>query len=70
MDIYDPDGSALACTERGLLYYDFYPERKGKKIDFIFTNIACDRTSSIILHDNENGLYLSDHYPVGAHLIL
>ena len=32
MDIYDPDGSALACTERGLLYYDFYPERKKIKL--------------------------------------
>lgn len=56
--------------EHGDTYHDFYPERKGKKIDFIFTNIACDRTRSIILHDNENSLYLSDHYPVGAHLIL
>ena len=32
IDLYDPEGSSLILTERGLLYYDFYPERKKIKL--------------------------------------
>ena len=32
IDLNDSEGSALLCTQRGLLYYDFYPERKKIKL--------------------------------------
>ena len=54
--------------EHGDTFHGFHPDEKGEKIDYIFTNLACDRSRSIILRENENGLYLSDHYPVGAYL--
>jgi endonuclease/exonuclease/phosphatase family metal-dependent hydrolase len=36
------------------------------KIDYIFTNISFEVRDAAILHDNQEGRYPSDHYPVSA----
>ncbi len=38
------------------------------KIDFVFSNLPYDESSVIAARDCENGVYLSDHYPVGVKL--
>ena len=67
---FDGCGEPLrdVTPETGDTFHGFHPDEKGEKIDYIFTNLSCDRSRSVILHENEDGLYLSDHYPVGAHL--
>jgi len=40
----------------------------GQKIDYIFTNLPCDPGKTFIADDCEDGVFLSDHYPVGAFL--
>ena len=37
---------------------------KGKKIDYIFTDISDCTTKAYAWEDENNGIYLSDHYPV------
>jgi len=40
-----------------------------QKIDYIFTNMQV-KSPAFLVKDQENGLYLSDHYPVGVELEL
>lgn len=40
----------------------------GEKIDYIFTNTATDASPAVLWDDCENGVYISDHYPVAAEL--
>ena len=69
IDLYDPDGSALICTERGLLYYDFYPERKKIKL-YGFTSEEKYINNCIIVNNytsNMNELKKASHYVVTGH---
>jgi endonuclease/exonuclease/phosphatase family metal-dependent hydrolase len=44
-----------------------YSDRMRGKIDYIFTNLPCDVSRSVLYPDEPvNGVYLSDHRPVGA----
>ncbi len=54
----------------GGTFHGYHPERTMSKIDYIFTNLPCDASRSFKAEDVENGVYLSDHYPVGAYLKL
>jgi len=42
----------------------------GAKIDYILTTSGVKVLNAKILHDNEEGQYPSDHFPVTAHLLL
>jgi endonuclease/exonuclease/phosphatase family metal-dependent hydrolase len=46
--------------------HDWTGTRQGDKIDFIFTSPDIKVLDAKILHDNVNGQYPSDHYPVTA----
>ncbi len=48
----------------GPTFHDYRPQEKGEKIDYIFTNAVSDASLSCTLRDEENGVFLSDHYPV------
>ncbi len=50
----------------GGTFHGYKPEKHLSKIDYIFTNLPCDTTKTKAADDCENGVYLSDHYPVGA----
>lgn len=54
----------------GGTFHDYDPAETSEKIDYIFTNLPCDPRRSFRAEDQENGVYLSDHYPVGAVLEL
>lgn len=54
------DVSALT----GPTFHEYHPDDDSVKIDYIFTNADCDPTGTYLLTDEENGVYLSDHYPV------
>lgn len=59
--------SLLDCTaELGKTFHNF-TDTPLSKIDYIFTSFNCDISKSIVYHDEPiNGVYLSDHRPVGA----
>ena len=66
-------GSPLTdvTSDVGISYHGYHPERgEGSKIDYIFTTFLCDTKYSFTAKDEMNGEYLSDHYPVGAMLVL
>lgn len=52
----------------GPTFHAYRPSEVGVKIDYIFTNIPCDSSKSFTARDEKDGVYLSDHYPVGAYL--
>ena len=56
----------------GMTFHGYRPQKHtdADRIDFIFTNLPCDASKSFTAKDEENGVYLSDHYPVGAFLEL
>lgn len=56
----------------GKTFHDYHPEdhADNDQIDYIFTNIPCDASKSFTAKDTKDGVYLSDHYPVGAFLEL
>ncbi len=54
----------------GPTFHGYRPAEVGEKIDYIFTNLPCDAEKSFICADEKDGVYLSDHYPVGAELEL
>ena len=54
----------------GPTFHGYRPETVAKKIDYIFTNMPCNTTKSFTATDMRDGVYLSDHYPVGAYLEL
>lgn len=55
------------CTANiGPTFHD-YSDKPRSKIDYIFTNMPCDINESVLYHDEPvEGVYLSDHSPVGA----
>lgn len=54
----------------GDTFHNFEPQNPAEqmKIDYIFTNLPCDPKKTVKAMDEQNGQYLSDHYPVGAYL--
>ena len=50
----------------GGTFHAYKPSEVCIKIDYIFTNAACDASASRTLTDEENGVFFSDHYPVLA----
>ncbi|MGN1410078.1 MAG: endonuclease/exonuclease/phosphatase family protein [Eubacteriales bacterium] len=65
---FDACGDALVDVTSDIEYtfHAYDPDKCRSKIDYIFTNLPCDKTKSFVAKDSENGVYLSDHYPVGA----
>lgn len=59
-----------AAADVGFTYHGYRPETVQEKIDYIFTTLPCDPGRSFRAEDTEHGVYLSDHYPVGAYLEL
>lgn len=61
-------GAPLAdvTADLGGTFHDFGRLSQPQKIDYIFTNLPCDPARSFLARDQEDGVYLSDHYPVGA----
>lgn len=57
---------ADATSDLGGTFHDFGRLGQPQKIDYIFTNLPCNPAQSFLAKDEENGIYLSDHYPVGA----
>jgi endonuclease/exonuclease/phosphatase family metal-dependent hydrolase len=57
------------ATEVGT-FHSFTGDRSRDKIDYIFVQPGAEVLEAAILHDNENGRYPSDHYPVTATLLL
>jgi endonuclease/exonuclease/phosphatase family metal-dependent hydrolase len=51
-------------------FHEFKGTRTGEKIDFIFTLPGVKVLDANILHDDENGRYPSDHFPIMARLSL
>lgn len=54
----------------GFTFHSYMPEKVHDKIDYIFTNLPADCTKTVKVVDTENGIFFSDHYPVGAELTL
>ena len=62
-------GTALEdkTAEIPFTFHNFDPEKTHIKIDYVFSTMACDTAKSVIIDDaDENGVTMSDHYPVGA----
>ncbi len=53
----------------GGTFHDFGRLHPAEKIDYIFTNLPC-LGPAFLAEDQEDGVYLSDHYPVGVELEL
>jgi len=51
-------------------FHAYNPEKTHSKIDYIYTNARFDRSMSRAAADTENGVYLSDHYPLFCELEL
>ena len=51
-------------------YHAYQPEETLDKIDYIFTDAAADPSRTMALTEQENGVFLSDHYPVLAEITL
>jgi hypothetical protein len=69
IDLYDSEGSALICTERGLLYYDFYPERKKIKL-YGFNSEEKYINNCVIINNYNNDINeikKVSHYIVTSH---
>jgi endonuclease/exonuclease/phosphatase family metal-dependent hydrolase len=49
-------------------YHGYNPSEILSKIDYVFTNLPYVKSSAVAAEDCENGVYLSDHYPVGVTL--
>ncbi len=69
---FDGCGDKLTDATADILFsfHAYNPEKYHSKIDYIFTNLPYDKSTSITATDCENGVYLSDHYPVGITLEL
>lgn len=53
-------------ADLGGTFHDFGRLGEPQKIDYIFTNLPCGPSGSFLAEDEADGVYLSDHYPVGA----
>ena len=54
----------------GGTFHSYHPERGTVKIDYIYTTAPWDAEASRALRDCENGVFLSDHYPVMTEISL
>jgi endonuclease/exonuclease/phosphatase family metal-dependent hydrolase len=60
-------GIVDATSELGGTFHNFGMRETKSKIDYIFTNLACDKANSYIVPDESvEGVYISDHHPVCA----
>ena len=69
IDLYDSEGSALICTERGFLHYDFYPERKKIKL-YGFNSEEKYINNCVIINNYSNDINeikKVSHYVVTSH---
>ncbi|HOH63486.1 MAG TPA: endonuclease/exonuclease/phosphatase family protein [Sedimentisphaerales bacterium] len=57
------------ATEVGT-FHAFKGTRSGEKIDYIFVQPGAEVLETRILHDNVDGRYPSDHFPITARLVL
>lgn len=57
------------ATEVGT-FHSFKGDRSRDKIDYIFIQPGAEVLDAAILHDNVDGRYPSDHYPITARLLL
>lgn len=57
-----------ASRDLGGTYHNFGRLETPQKIDYIFTNLR--KKDAFLAEDSRDGIYLSDHYPVGAVLEL
>lgn len=48
----------------GFTFHAYHPDESSAKIDYIFTNARCTPEQTYLLSDEEDGVYVSDHYPV------
>ncbi len=49
-------------------FHDYGDSRNFEKIDYIFVSAGINAEKCYLLKDEENGVYLSDHYPIAAEL--
>jgi len=61
---------ADATADIPVSFHAYNPAEKHVKIDYIYTTAACDSSRTVALTDTENGVYLSDHYPLMAEVEL
>lgn len=60
-------GITDATSELGGTFHAFGRRETKSKIDYIFTNLPCDKAESFIIPDEGvEGIYISDHHPVCA----
>lgn len=59
--------SSLPPEQSGT-YHGFDGRRNGARIDYIFASDHLQPLSAMLHHDNKDGIYPSDHYPVSARL--
>ena len=60
-------GITDATSELGGTFHAFGKRETKSKIDYIFTNLPCDKAESFIIPDEGvEGIYISDHHPVCA----
>ena len=59
-----------ATADIPVSFHGYHPDTCRSKIDYVFTNLPFVKGSSFAATDYENGVYLSDHYPVGTVLEL
>ena len=57
-----------ASENIGDTFHDFGRAERRWQIDYIFTNAACDVAKSFCWTDYEDGIWLSDHYPIQAQI--
>ena len=57
-----------ALSNPGLTYHGFTGETKGEPIDFLYVSEELTFSNVQIYHNQENGVYLSDHYPLALTL--
>lgn len=62
--VLHPDETAVGT------FHAFKGNRDGDKIDFVFVEPETRILEAAILHDNTNGRYPSDHFPVTATILL
>lgn len=49
-------------------FHAYNPEKVKSKIDYVFTDLAFDESTVTVADDCEDGIFFSDHYPVGVTL--
>lgn len=54
-----------------ITFHDYHnPNFAGNKIDYIFVSKGCKAEDAFLWTESKGGLYLSDHHPVEAHIVL